>query len=70
MSRNGNATLAARALTAEIEDGMLVIRLPLQTPTPSMSGKTLVVASTHGAINTEAQVNGKPVTIGVNAWIK
>jgi hypothetical protein len=54
-----------------IKNGKLVIELPLnEQPTPSASGKTLVVASTHGNIATTAVVNGKPVVIGVNAYIK
>lgn len=48
----------------------LTIVLPLQPPTPSASGKTLVVASTRGNIPTTAIVNGKPITIGVNAYIR
>lgn len=56
-------------LTAKIEKNELVIRIPLQAPAPSASGKTLVVASSHGNQKTEALVDGKPVTIGVNAYI-
>ena len=52
-----------------IENNELVIRLPLQAPRPSASGKTLVVATTGGNKQTSAEVNGKPVTIGVNAYI-
>jgi hypothetical protein len=52
-----------------IEGTELVIRLPLQTPTPSASGKTLVVASTRGNVLTTTMVDGKPVTVGVNAYI-
>lgn len=54
----------------KIEGGYIVIRLPLQSPTPSASGKTLVVASTHGNVTTPATIDGKPVTVGVNAYIK
>jgi hypothetical protein len=55
---------------AYVENGELVIRLPLnKTPVPSASGKTLVVASTHGNQKTEAVVNGQPVIVGVNAYI-
>jgi hypothetical protein len=55
---------------ATIEGGELVIRLPLnKPPVPSASGKTLVVASTHGNQKTDAVVNGQPVTVGVNAYI-
>lgn len=57
-------------MTAEIKDGMLIISLPMQTPAPSTSGKTLIVASTHGTIKTGLEVNGKLVKIGVNAFIE
>jgi hypothetical protein len=58
------------AVEANIVGNQLVIKLDLETPTPSSSGKTLVVASTRGNLTTKAVVNGKPVTIGVNAYIK
>lgn len=54
----------------EIKDGNLIITAPLQDPTPSSSGKTLVVASSRGNLRTTAQVNGKAVTVGFNAFIK
>jgi hypothetical protein len=57
-------------MTAEIKDGNLIITIPLEKPTPSASGKTLVVASTHGNMKTSAMVEGKPIIIGVNAYIK
>lgn len=57
-------------LTAEIKDEMLIVAIPLQAPAPSTSGKTLVVASTHGNVATSAIVNGKPVTVGLNAYIR
>jgi hypothetical protein len=57
-------------INAKIEKGNLIITIPLQTPTPSASGKTLVVASSRGNVSTTAVVDGKPVTIGVNAYIK
>lgn len=48
----------------------LWIRLSVQDPPqPSASGKTLVVASTRGNVATTATVNGKPLTVGVNAYI-
>ena len=53
-----------------IENNELVIRVPMQEPRPSTSGKTLVVATTSGNKTTEAIVNGKPVTIGLNAYIQ
>jgi hypothetical protein len=56
---------------AKIENGWLVIRLPLETPKPSASAKSLVVASTRGNVTFgDVLVDGKPVTIGVNAYVK
>ena len=53
------------------KSGELVVRVKLNTePQPSASGKTLVVASSHGNQPTAAQVNGKPVIIGLNAYIR
>jgi hypothetical protein len=52
-----------------IEGKGLVIRIEMQEPTPSASGKTLVVATTRGNVQTDVTVAGKPVTIGINAYI-
>ncbi len=57
-------------MKVEIKDNKLFIEIDLQEPTPSSSGKTLVVASTHGNTVTQVMINGKPVTIGLNAYIK
>jgi hypothetical protein len=57
-------------MTAKIVRNKLVIEIPLNpTPVPSTSGKTLVIASTHGNKVTEAKVNGKSVVVGLNAYI-
>jgi hypothetical protein len=56
------------AMTVEIKGNKLCI--DLEKPTPSASGKTLVVASTRGNAVTTAEVDGKPVVIGLNAYIK
>ena len=58
------------AMNVEIKDNKLFIEIDLEKPTPSTSGKTLVVASTRGNKITTAQIDGKPVTIGLNAYIK
>ena len=59
------------SMTAKIEGGKLKIEIDMNpTPTPSATGKTLVVASTHGNAPSAAVVNGKPVIIGLNAYIK
>lgn len=56
-------------MKAEIKGNDLIITIPMQTPTPSASGKTLVVASSRGNVATTAMVNGKPITIGLNCYI-
>jgi hypothetical protein len=58
------------AMKVEIKDNKLYIEIDLEEPTRSASGKTLVVASTRGNTVTTALVNGKPFTIGLNAYIK
>ena len=58
------------AMKVEIRDNKLCIEIDLEKPTPSASGKTLVVASTRGNTVTTAEVDGKPVIIGLNAYIK
>ncbi len=58
------------AMKVEIKDNKLFIEIDLEEPTPSSSGKTLVVASTRGNMVTTAHVDGKPVTIGLNAYIR
>ncbi len=64
-------TANAKKLTASIEGEYLVIRVPMNAkPTPSSTGKTLVVASSHGNKQTEVEVQGKPVIVGVNAYIQ
>jgi hypothetical protein len=57
-------------LTVKVDGKRLIVEIDLQEPTRSASGKTLVVASTHGNVVTSAMVQGKPVTIGLNAYIK
>lgn len=65
------AATATKEVTATVEDGYLVVRVPLNdTPTRSASGKTLVVASTRGNKVTDVQIKGKNVVVGVNAYIK
>ena len=39
-------------------------------PTQSASGKSLIIATTHGNIPTVLQVDGKPVIVSVNAYVK
>jgi len=53
-----------------LEGDELVIRVPMnEKPEKSTSGKTLVVASTHGNKETDVVVQGRKVVVGVNAYI-
>lgn len=59
-------------VTIEGKNGSKVLRIsiPLQRPTPSASGKTMVIATTHGNVQTSAVIDGKPVIVGMNAYIR
>lgn len=48
---------------------VLILELQLQEPTPSSTGRTLLVASERQRF-VDVQVNGQPVTVQVNAHIK
>ena len=58
-------------VTAAIKGKKLIIEVDMEdSPKPSSSGKTKIVASSHGNQTTTVLVEGKPVVIGVNAYIK
>jgi len=57
-------------MEVKIENGKLIISIDMQAPTPSASCKTLVVATTHGNVTTDCIIDGKPVVVGLNAYIK
>ena len=57
-------------MQAKIENNELIIRIPLEKPHASSSGKTLIVASTGGTYQTDIEINGKPVFVGLNEYIK
>lgn len=56
-------------MKTRIMNNILYIEIPLQEPEKSKSGKTLIVASTGGFAKTTAEVDGKPVSINLNAFI-
>lgn len=64
------AAESRKSMKAEIKGKELIITIEMQKPTPSASGKTLVVASSHGNQMTTAMIDGKPVIVGLNAYIK
>ena len=48
----------------------LKILLPInEDPQPSTSGKTLIVATTHGNLASSVEINGSKVKVGVSAFI-
>jgi hypothetical protein len=47
---------------------LLTIRLPLEKPRPSASGKTMLIASTEGLKTGEATYSGHAVTVVANAF--
>jgi len=49
-------------------NSFLKIEVPVSLR-PSKSGKTMLVASSGGNVSTSATVDGKPVTVGLNAYI-
>lgn len=69
MSQNMTAVIEGEGDNQE-----LVVRIKMQKPTPSSSGKTLVVASSRGNQQTDAVIdhegNQLPITLGVNAYVK
>lgn len=49
----------------------LVVRIPVNTDPPlSSTGKTRIVASTHGNQPTTLQVNGQVVKVGLTAFVR
>jgi hypothetical protein len=57
------------AMIVKREKKRLKIELPLETPTPSKSGKSDVVASSRGVVMTQVQYKGKPLAVVVNAFV-
>lgn len=59
------------ALTATIKNKQLIVTIDLNDPPrPSASGKTTVLASSGGNQPTTANYEGKPVIVGLNAYVK
>ena len=59
-------------MQVSIQETNGVSTLKIEVPVslrPSKSGKTMLVASSGGNVSTAAVVDGKPVTVGLNAYI-
>ena len=59
-------------LTAEIKDGKLIIVIDADDTNPSLSksGKSRIIATTSGNVTTKVIVAGKPMVLGLNAYIR
>lgn len=55
---------------AKLKDNVLVIELPLQEPKVSASGKSIVVATTGGPVNTGVDYKASDLFIVANAYVK
>lgn len=56
-------------MKATVKGTTLILEIPISKK-PSASGKSIVIATTGGNKESELQIDGKPVIIGVNAYIK
>jgi hypothetical protein len=61
------------SVTAALDSktGTLTITMPvdLKDPQPSKTGNTLLIATTHGAVETDIKLNGQNLRLNVNAYI-
>ena len=57
------------ALNVKRKGDVLKIELSFEKPQPSKSGKTMLVASTHGVKTTDVQCDGRSVVVVANAFI-
>ncbi len=59
------------AMQVQIRDNKLFIEIDLEEPPkPSASGKTTVMASTRGNVETDVEIDGKPLMLGLTAYVK
>jgi hypothetical protein len=57
------------AVKIDKKSGNIVIELPLEKPRRSASGKSLLLASSHGCHSGEATFRGYPVVVAASAFI-
>ena len=64
--------MAKKEMQVKVTKTELIITIPRAIPpTPSRkTGKTLVVATSHGNVPTTATVDDEVLTVGVNAYIR
>jgi hypothetical protein len=57
------------AIRVKQKGNVLRIELPLEKPKPSTSGKSMLVASTHGVKTTEVFCEGRRIAVNASAFI-
>jgi hypothetical protein len=58
-------------IEAKLEGGFFTVKIPANArPEPSATGKTLVVATSHGNQPSTAKIGDNTVIVGINAYIK
>ena len=63
------AKTSTAPMSVKIINGRLIIDMPIINPARlSASGKSCVVATTSGNVATDAEVDGRTVTLGLNAY--
>lgn len=68
MGEKNKKTAANLAPEFDIDGKFLVIRIPIK-PRPSKSGKTTVLASTNGNMETDLEYKDQAIIVGVNAYV-
>lgn len=53
----------------KLNGSTLVITCELTEPVISSTGKTFIIASSHGIVHTGLQKDGKPISVSLNAVI-
>ena len=57
-----------KTMEVRIEGKKLVITIDMEAPVPSKTGKTTIIASSHGNQKTAIMIEGEPLQVGVNAF--
>jgi hypothetical protein len=71
MTKKSKAAVQVATIECAIEGRNMILRLPIADDiTPSKSGKTIVVASTHGPLRANVLIDGHAVTINANAYYR
>ena len=56
-------------MDATLDKGVLTLKLHLTAPTLSKTGKSFLVYSTSGFAKLPVEINGKPISVSINAII-